>query len=470
MGAPSKRAKKVRDASEFDVARLRAALGFLKSTSYVYSWTLQQIYGARDAQMRGEFALAARLAESMRTDDALFVAFTNRLAPQRSIKVGLTPARSNAQATKIAVEADALFGSAGIAIHPDTIADIHGCLVNHGVAFAINAWTVRDDGTRTDVALRYWPIEFVRWDSFRRCFMARIDPTTTEVPLDETVGGEIPIVHGDGRWVVFQKNEVEPFKYGAILPAALVWARHAFAIRDWAKSSVAHGSAKVVGELAEGIPLQSADGALSAEAAAFIELLKDMASSDAPVGIRPAGSKTDFVVNTSTAWQVFENLVGNGEKAAARIYLGTDGTLGSQGGAPGVDITALFGVAVTHVEGDIKCLERGIDTGLIEPWTAINFGDSSLAPKRRYLIDDPDADAARASYATRMAAFLAEVKAARDAALEITQDWLDDSAKRHGVKAPKLASAPSAFMASPPTPPAPTPALRPVDRKPKALP
>src|SRR5262249_10848254 len=147
--------------------------------------------------------------------------------------------------------------------------------------------------------------------------------------------------------------------------------------------------AKVIGEMPEGVPLQK-DGALSDEAAAMVELLRAIASGDSPIGIRPAGSKTDFLVNTSTAWQIFENLSTNAEKAAARIYLGTDGTLGAQGGAPGVDIKALFGVASTIVEGDLECLERGFKTGTIEPWTALNFGDSSLAPTRKYLLPDPD--------------------------------------------------------------------------------
>jgi hypothetical protein len=208
----------------------------------------------------------------------------------------------------------------------------------------------------------------VRWDSTEGVFKTRIED-----------GAEETIVHGDGRWTIFCKNEIEPFKHGALLPAALVWARHAFAIRDWAKGSVAHGNAKIIGEMPEGVPMQNENGTTE-EAAAFMQLLEAVCYSDAGVGIRPAGSKTDYLVNGSTAWQVFDNLVQNAEKAAARVYLGTDGTLGAQGGAPGVDIQALFGVAATIVEGDLECLERGFKSGVIEPWTALNFGDSSRAP------------------------------------------------------------------------------------------
>lgn len=375
-------------------------------------------------QMRGSFRLPAKLAESMRTDDALFVAYQNRLAPQRCLKVALKPVARGA-GPKIANEADALFGNGGIAIHPDTVSDIVGCFVDHGVAFANLVCTPREDGSRVDVAVKFWPIEFVRWDSYQRCYLTQVEG-----------GIEEPIVHGDGRWVIFQKHEHEPWKKeAALLAASLVWARHAFAIRDWAKGSVAHGNTKFVGELPEGVPLQK-DNDLSPEAAAMLELLRKLASVDVPIGLRPAGSKTDLISNSSTAWQVWNELVGNGEKAAARIYLGTDGVLGSNGGAPGVDIEELFGVSSTLVEGDVRCLDRGFQTGVIEPWCAMNFGDSSLAPKRSYQLPDADEQALVASLAEREAAFFATIKAARENGFAITQAYVDTIARQHRLDPP----------------------------------
>ncbi len=378
MGAPSKRAKRIRNAAEFDPARLSAALSIPKGSTGVAltSWTLDNIFAARDAQMRGHFYLPARMAEAMRTDDALAVALENRLAPQRCIKVEIVPA-AGARGESVAKEAEALFGQCGVGISSDTIASIHACLTNHDVAFGVCVATPREDGSRVDVELHAWPIEHVRWDSLRRCFMTRIDPETAG-PGEETVGAEVPIVHGDGRWVVFQRFEIDPFKHAAILSASAVWARHAYAVRDWAKSSVAHGNAKMIGKLPEGQPLQDAGGN-TAEADAMIAAMRSLITGDAAVAVIPAGATTEFVTNTSSAWQVFSELVLNAEKAAARIYLGTDGTLGTQGGAPGIDIQSLFGVATTKVQGDLACLQRAIDTGVIQPWCALNFGDSSFA-------------------------------------------------------------------------------------------
>lgn len=452
MGAPSKRARKVRAAKEFDIANLSRRLSVPNQSRIAsFSWTLEQIRQARDAQIVGHFALPAAAAKAMLTDDAIAVAYENRLAPQRCIPVEIVPGKG-ARAGAIAGEAEALFGQNGVGIRSETIADIEGCLVNHGVAFAVNVATPRADGSRVDLEMHYWPIEYVRWDSVRQCFMTRVDPQSLDAG---SAASEVPIVHGDGRWVVFRKHEDQPWtQEAALLPALIVWARHAYAVRDWAKGSVSHGNAKIVGKLPPGIPLQQSDAegeaALSAEAAAFLEMLKGLTSDDMPVGIAPAESTIDFMVNGSSAWQVWSELILNAERAAARIYLGTDGVLGAQGGAPGVDVQALFGVAATRVQGDLNAIEQGILTGVIEPWCAMNFGDSALAPTRRYQIPDADESARVEEVIKRYAAFFAAVKEARDSGFEVTQGYVDTIAKKYGVEPPKLRAPKPAAPAAPP--------------------
>ena len=430
MGAPSKRAKRTRSASEFNLDLLQRGVSTPKGSGIpLTSWTLSDIFSARDAQLRGDFHRPAKMAEAMRTDDALAVPFRNRLAPLQCIKVRLKPAKG-ARGASIANEAEGQFGQKGVAVQADTLASIHECLVNHDVAFGVIRAITRPDGSRVDFELKAWPIEHVRWNPYERSFMARVDTTEGEP-------WEIPIVHGDGRWVVFQRFEIDPFKHAAILSAAPVWARHAYAARDWAKSSVAHGNAKVIGSLPEGVPLQD-EGGMTEEAEAMAALLRAIATSDAPVGIKPAGSTVDFITNNSSAWQIFDGLIANSEKAGARIYLGTDGTLGSNCGAPGVDIVQLFGVARTYVQSDIACISKGLQTGVIEPWTAINFGDSSLAPERVYILPDEDEDAARAAEGARTQAFYDEIERARAGGFVINQAFVGSVADRYAVTAPVL--------------------------------
>jgi hypothetical protein len=467
VGARSKKASNTKRAEDFDVERLLARLRMPRDgRNTIDSWSLAQIWTARQDQMRGFFVEASRMAEQMRTDDALFSAYTKRLAPRRVIPVEMKSV-GGSRGDNIAAEADALYGAKGVAFTEGTLADIHSDIVNHGVAFAVNDATVRDDGSRIDLHMRYWPIEYVRWDPVFRIFKARADPNTVQDGdlLQETpeafetfgtynefgfIGSQwIPVIHGDGRWIIFTKHDLEPFrKEAALLPAALVWARHAFAARDWSKGSLAHGTAKMIGELPAGVPLQNAAG-LTAEAQAMIALLQAIVAGDTPVGIRPAGSKTDFVTNTSTAWQVWKELVDNAEGAAEKIYLGTDAALGAKGGAPGVDIGELFGVAKTLVRSDLQCISRGIDTGLIQPWAAMNFGDSKFAPSRAYLVPNDDEEELIAKTAERNKAFAENLKTLRDAGLTVTSGYIAQLAEDYGVRCPAIVTPPAAPVAAP---------------------
>ncbi len=425
MAAPSKRAKKIRVEGEFDLMRLAAETRAPKVSTGAYAWDLDAIRAARDSQMLGKFLLPARLVEATRTDYAIFASFLNRLAPQRGLPVTLEPPNDTARALRVRDEAVALFGPAGIGIHPDTLADIDGTLANHGVAFGVNTVTPREDGSRVDFELKGWPIEFVRWDPIRRAYQTQV----------EGYGSEY-ISHGDGRWVVFQQHDHEPWKYGAILAIALLWADHAFGVRDRSKAGTAHGNAKVVGTMPEGMALEDAPGHLTPEAQSFLELLRAVASVDTPVGIKPAGALLDYITNNSTAWQIFKEIIDSGDKAADRVYLGHDVSATAAGGDA---VAYLFGVRNDIVEGSLRAIERGLRTGVIEPWTAVNFGDSTLAPDRVYLMPDADEDARRKSLAERTKAFYDAIAAARQAQIfDVDQEYIDALALDYGVKAPKI--------------------------------
>jgi hypothetical protein len=429
MARHGKQATKIRSIAEFDLARLQADVRAPAKNSTGGTWSLEAIVSARDLQLTGKFALPVEMAKKMRTDDAIFVARTKRLSPQECIAVAMVPAlRGGSRALAIAREATALFGQDGIGLRLSTIASVHACLVDHGIAVARVRATPRADGSRVDMHAEYWPLEAVYWDAHRRSLMT------------QTAGGQlVEIEHANGEWIVFRRHEHEPWAQTAcILSSCLVWARHAFGLRDWSKGSAAHGNAKVVGEMQEGTVLQQEDGSLTPEAQSFIELMRAIASGDSQAGIRPAGSKTEYLSNSSNAWQVWNELVQGAEKAAARIYLGNDGSLGTSSNAPGVNLEALFGVETNIIEVDLRCLEVGFAEGLIQPWCAVNFGDSSLAPTRRYMIPDTDADAAREAKSKRRQAFHEAVERARTNGFVIDQSYVDALAEEMDVESMRL--------------------------------
>lgn len=414
----SKVIARVRTADDFETVRRRVTQPH--KIQGPYSWTLEKIRQARDAQIRGSFALPVALAESSRTDDAIFNAYHSRIAPQDAIGARITPhqsARGKALASRAASSAFA---------PRSVIKGIHGTLVNHGIAIGFNKVEPNADGTALVFKLTEWPLEFVQWNNARGVLQTRT--------RDQ---GTIDIVHGDGLWTVFQKFDIRPWTQEAcILPASFVWAAHAEGLGDWASTTHQHGLAKIVGELPQGTDIVDATGNLTPAGEAFLNMLTAIANGDTPAGIIPSGAKAAFLANPSNAWQVFAELITNREKAAARIYNGTDAILGSVGGAPGVDIAQLFGVATTKLQGDLECIEQALDVGFFQPWAALNAGDSRYAPSLRYEIPDPDADSKREERFKNRERLTNTIKAMRDQKLEVTQDTVNTLAEEFGVVPP----------------------------------
>lgn len=439
LGARSKRAAVVHTSNEYELLRATQRARMPRELVGGSGYTREMIRQARDAQMRAYFGPAKRLAAAQRTDDGLYAALRNRLAPTKGLPVALKSPSSGARAQRILDEAEGLFGQDGIAIAPDTMRSIHEELADHGVAFATCTMTPRPDGSRVDTMVNHWPIQFVRWDTHDRTFKTRTDN-----------GGDETICHGDGRWIVFRVAETDPWLWGAVIATSAVWEDRAFGLRDRARASTSHGNAKMIGQLPPEVPIDSEEGR------AYLLLLETM-HEQLPYGIEPNGAKTQMLVNTSTSWQIFQEIVKGRLGDGARIYLGHDGSTSAVGGNYIKD-GLLYGVTVNIVEDDLRALETGIYEGAIVPWCAINFGDSSLAPRRVYLMPDADADARDDSLIKRRKAFREDLLEAREAGILVDQAYVDSLAKAYRLEPVVLKSAlPSAPAAGSPTGPAAAP-------------
>ena len=103
----------------------------------------------------------------------------------------------------------------------------------------------------------------------------------------------------------------------------------------------------------------------------------------------------------------------------------------------------------TKVSNDATVISRGIDTGLIEPWCAVNFGDSKLAPKRQYLLPNNEKEEKSSNYAKRNDAFYKALVDAKQAGLVLTPFYIQKLAKDYRVRVPELVSAPTAAPVTP---------------------
>lgn len=417
--AKSKRARVVRESREFDLARITHALQPPRQSPNAYSWDLERIRAARDSQLVGKFKLPAQLATSQKTDDSIYTALRNRLSPTRSLPVEVTSSGKSARAERAATEGASLFGHSGVGVRSEVVSTIHEQLADHGVAFGLCTHTPRDDGTRVDVALSSWPIEHVEWSTHDCAYVTQTRD-----------GGREVIQHGDGRWCIFSQVDHEPWRWGAIVATALIWYDRAFGVRDRGRASTSHGNAKMLGELPDGIGIDSPEGL------AFLELLRTMHEA-LPYGIHPYGSKVQMLTNTSSSWQIFQEIINGRARNAAQVYLGHDSGTSSVGGNYIKD-GRLFNITVDIVEGDLGALSRGIREGVIEPWAAINFGDSTYAPTRRWLMPDADEDARLDTAAKRRAGFNAALAGTRDAGIPIDQPLVNVLAAEFGVAAPLM--------------------------------
>lgn len=392
-----------------------------KTNSTLTTWTIASIRSAIDEQIKGRFALPVQLATAMRRDSELYSALINRIAPSRSLSYTL-----NAKNQHILKHAQLTH------IRQPVISDIHADLANHGIAIAYITRNVNDKGDNTQFDLKTWPLEHVYWDTTSQSLMTQSES-----------GDRLTINHGDGNWVVFHKHELDPWaKEAAIIPGGLLYGIHAFAIRDWASGSNSHGNAKPIGTLPEGTPLQVQDSdgnvSLSPEASAFLDLLSQIAENDSAYGIKPFGATIDYLANPSSQFMVWSELIAKTEASAARIYLGTDGTLGSKPNAPGTDITALFGVAKTIVDGDLHAIQSGINTGFWPIWAEETYGDPQLAPTMTYNIPDADLQGLADNFAQRNKAFYEDIVAAKSNGFYVDETYIANLAKVYQVPLPTI--------------------------------
>jgi hypothetical protein len=387
-----------------------------------FGWSLELIRSARDAQLRGDFAQPVRLAEAFRTNDALFTAYQARVATQSAIKMLWRPADSDAG--RVASKRASRAICAPVHIRES----IHGTLANHGIAIGYVLHETVDDpehGPTINMTLTEWPLEHVRYN-----------PTSSTLETRTLESGPVTITHGDGRWIVFRKFGVAPWTQDAcVLPGALLWAAHGGAISDWSAASFSHGQPKVIGVPREGVPM--GDGqTLSPEMQAILDVLAALIGGESGAGVLPHGTEAKLLFNGSTAWQVFDALVLNREKAAMRIYNGTDAALGSQGGAPGVDIGILFGVANTRIQGDLEAIERGLREGAILPWCALHAVPTADVMTYTYAVPDADGERRSEQEAKAIERLAAMVKQMKEVGLEVTPETIDALVLILGVSVP----------------------------------
>jgi hypothetical protein len=392
--------------------------------SGLYAWDYDALRAARDMQVQGKFRRPAELARSLKTDAAIFATLLNRLAPHRGLprQVG-TATKLSELGRAIREEAMATFAAETSTSLPlGVIADDLERLVLHGIAVDQLYWVPREDGSRLDVFVQPWPMEALERDQV----------TGELVAL--TVDGRVRVEHGDGRWLVHSAFSDRPEQWGAVVPLALLWPDRAFTVRDRSRNSESHGDDKWLGELPEGIQLDSP------QADQMLEQMEMLYEARRAM-IRPYGSKIERSEAMSQNWQIFKEIIDADSRDIQRILLGQDGTMTNTGGNY-IKSWGLFGVRNDIVEGDLTTLGSTYSTGLLRPWALVNFGRWDRL-RFEWVMPDADEDARFESAAKRYDGFHKVVAQHRANGLELDEEALAQIAADCGVPVPRLAKQPA---------------------------
>jgi len=386
------------------------------SRGWLGAWGIERIRDHRDGHQNGRIWMGKRLARAMYRDADIVAALRQRTAAAMGIEHIL-----EGGSDELRGDLARGFGKRGViftaAAQLYTLIDLAMC----GVAILQNVWRPRKDGTAWDFVIRPWNLESVDYDSYHECYYAH----TRE-------RGRVPVVHGDGKWVVVRATLDESHDLGAVIPLALPFAGNGFNLVDRAGASKAIGSPKLLGQLP---PNQAPD---SPEGREFQTALEGLMSGRA-TNVRP--DKTDIkpLEFNGNGWQIFDTA---GKTYTQKIFFaltGQDGTAKNEGGSY-VKAKLLAGVLFAVVEADLLALGSGVTSGSLRPYAEINTGDPDAAPSLAYPLPDPEEDARLAALAERHAALAERIDAYRDAGVLVDQALVDRLARELRVEpAPRLA-------------------------------
>jgi hypothetical protein len=401
----------------------------------LFGWNVDRIRRARDDHALGVFNVSALLADAMMVDPRIFSGLAQRIGPLVGLPLEISgAARWNGKGMSETARSEcaAMFAPESTACPPGTRAAGFTATGMMGTCILQNVWLSRDDGSRIDVEVRPWPMQLSWWNEAAK----RYQLFTTD--------GTVTVEPNDGKWIVIEPHGPRSFLRGCIRPLALLWADRSYALRDRSNASAAHGSMGIVGTLPESVSISSEEGKK------FLSTLRLLQQARAGI-VKAFGAQVETFEPKSLMWQIYNAIISGSNADALLILTGLN--------AEGVykPISQIDGVKYDLIMTEIAAATAQYNAGLVVPWTLLNFGDESLAPRLNWLVPDPREqerlDALGRRHQSFTTAMLGYSKAlGRPLNAEEDQDFVDRLAASFGVEAPKLQ--PKAKVTAPPAGPA----------------
>lgn len=324
---------------------------------YLSDWTNASLTTARLLADGGTLSYAAELVDELRADSRVAGVLPQRVNGLLGLEIEFEASgdgRRRGRAVR-ALEADEDWWQ----IAPEhELADLQTWGLLLGVGLAELVWTTNDLG-RAIPRIKVWDPRWLRYEWQTRRWLLRTDDA-----------GEIEIIPGGGKWVVYTPyGSSRPWAKGLWRALARWWLLKSFALNDWARHGEMHGSPIRVGVAAEGSQAEDRE--------AFAEDLASIGSDTSIVP--PHGYELRLVEATAKTWEQFPKQIETANAELSILLVGQNLTSEVTGGS--------FAAAKIHenvrddlVRFDAEALATCLNEQILKWWAEFNFGDARLAP------------------------------------------------------------------------------------------
>ncbi len=414
-------------------AQERAITRAPASSRVFTQWTTDDLEVAEALTNAGHLQRAADLCWALMADGRVRAALETRVRGLLRLPIVWEEAGDRRSSGRVA---RALQGGDFYAAHSEA-ALFSLCLwgILLGVGIAQRVWELRDG--RWLGVLRPYDARNLRWDSQQRAWFVR------------TVSGEVRIVPGDRRWVLYAPScsvgadgDERPWMYGAWRACSMAWLGKKLAWGDWNHHSEMHGSPIRTGEVSTDKPPSP-------------QIRDDFTNAFGDIGgdtalLPPPGIKPMLLEATAQTWQMFPELIAT---ASREVVIAITGQASSTEVQQGQETGATLHGQVRQdlIDADAQTLSTCLHDHSIADYTAINFGTNELAPWPKWQTAPPKNAAARGA---AMSALGAGIEAADRVAPEGFRVDRRAMFEEAGFPLEKIPA--NAAPTTPPTAPAPT--------------
>lgn len=328
----------------------------------ITTWTVPGVRGALAEHMIGVFNSSAQLIDIMMGDDRVQATLGSRRAGLFGRELRFRPA-NDSDAAREALDA---WVDHWPAAFDYAIPEMHDFGIMGGLWPGQLVWDT--SGPIWKWYLRPWHLRYVYYHWGIRRLVAL------------TQDGGVPIVAGDGKWVVHAPHgEYRGWIRGAALAIGQPWIFKQFARRDWARFTEVHGMPIRKGICPAGADPEQRD--------AFERALTQLGTEttllvEEGVDAKNGGNRYDLqlVEAQDTAWEAFPGLRDDCDTAITLALRHQNLTTEIQSGGSYAAAQQHGQVAVEQEASDNAAWRTTIREQIAKPFAWLNFGDPELAP------------------------------------------------------------------------------------------